>query len=121
MANHKYTQASAGAGRVSTLDYVDEINIVNELRKIVEDIATIIGQIKLGDNQYPADGSTGITATNVVKNNFWAEESPTVNDDITQGYAKGSLWMDWEDVYICFGADEGEAIWRRLLTEEILS
>jgi hypothetical protein len=119
MANHKFTQGISG--RVTTEHYVDEINIINELRQIVEDLATIVGQVKLGDGQYPADESIGIQASNVVKNNFWAEESPTVNDDITQGYAKGSLWMDWEDVYICFGADEGEAIWRRLLTEEILS
>ena len=44
MAQHKYTQGTSG--RVTTADYVDEINIVNELRQIAEDLATIIGQVK---------------------------------------------------------------------------
>ena len=68
MANHKYTQESAGSGRVAAgTDFVDEINIINEVRQILEDLAIIIGQAKLGDGQYPADGTTGATATNVVK------------------------------------------------------
>ena len=112
MANHKYTQESAGSGRVApTLDFVDEINIANELRQIVEDLATIIGQIKLGDNQYPADHTSGILATNVVKNNFAAVTYPLVTDDETIGYSKGSMWVYDGDAYICTDATEGFAIW----------
>ena len=117
MANHKYTQQSAGSGRVAAgLDYVDEINIVNELRKIVEDLATIIGQVKLGDGQYPADQSSGILATNVKKNNFEGEAYPLVTDDETKGYSKGSIWI-YQEAYICTDATEGYAIWREMTNE----
>lgn len=119
MANHKYTQESAGSGRVAAdLDYVDEINIVNELRKIIEDLATIIGQVKLGDGQYPADQSTGILATNVKKNNFEAGAYPLVTNDETEGYSKGSIWI-YEEAYICTDATEGFAIWKEITYEPI--
>ena len=117
MANHKYTQESAGGGRVAPGDdYVDEINIVNELRKIVEDLATIIGQVKLGDGQYPADQSNGIVAINVKKNNFEGEAYPLVTDDETKGYSKGSIWI-YQEAYICTDATEGYAIWREMTNE----
>ena len=117
MANHKYTQESAGSGRVAAgLDYVDEINIINELRKIIEDLATIIGQTKLGNGQYPADQSTGILATNVKKNNFTAVAYPLVTDDETEGYSKGSIWI-YQEAYICTDATEGYAIWREMTNE----
>lgn len=119
MANHKYTQESAGSGRVAAdLDYVDEINIVNELRKIIEDLATIIGQVKLGDGQYPADQSTGILATNVKKNNFEAGAYPLVTNDETEGYSKGSIWI-YSEAYICTDATEGFAIWKEITYEPI--
>ena len=122
MANHKYSQESAGGGRVAaTLDYVDEINIVNELRKIVEDLATIIGQVKLGDGQYPADQTSGVLATNVKKNNFEAITYPLVTDDETAGYSKGSLWIYDVDAWICTDATEGFAIWREITNEEPIS
>jgi len=122
MANHFYTQQSAGGGRVAAgTDYVDEINIVNELRKIVEDLATIIGQVKLGDGNYPADGTSGVLATNVVKNNFAAETYPLVTDDEASGYAKGSLWIYDVDAWICTDATEGFAIWREITNEEPVS
>ena len=122
MANHFFTQQSAGAGRVAaTLDYVDEINIVNELRKIVEDLATIIGQVKLGDGQYPADQTSGVLATNVKKNNFEAITYPLVTDDETAGYSKGSLWIYDVDAWICTDATEGFAIWREITNEEPIS
>ena len=117
MANHKYTQESAGGGRVAAgTDYVDEINIINELRKIVEDLAIIIGQVKLGNGQYPADQSTGILATNVKKNNFEGEAYPLVTDDETKGYSKGSIWI-YQEAYICTDATEGYAIWREMTNE----
>lgn len=119
MANHRYTQESAGSGRASTRDFYDELNIINELRQIVEDLAIIVGQIKLGDGQYPADKSIGILATNVKKNNFEATDYPLVTDDETKGYSKGSLWI-YEEAYICTDATEGFAIWKQI-TEEAIS
>jgi hypothetical protein len=119
MAKHFYSQQSAGDGRVSTEDNYDELNIINELRQIVEDLATIIGQVKLGNGQYPADSSIGILATNVVKNNFEAITYPLVTDDETLGYSKGSIWV-YEDAYICTDATEGFAIWK-LITYEYIS
>lgn len=119
MAHHRFTQESAGNGRVSTADYVDEINIINELRQIVEDLAIIVGQMKLGDGNYPADGTVGVLASNVKKCNFEATTYPLVTDDETKGYSKGSLWI-YEDAYICTDATEGLAIWK-IITEEELS
>lgn len=117
MANHKYTQESAGGGRVAAgQDFVDEINIVNELRQVIEDLATIIGQVKLGNGQYPADQSTGTVATNVKKNNFTATAEPLVTDDESEGYSKGSLWI-YEEAYICTDATEGFAIWKEISNE----
>lgn len=119
MANHKYTQESAGSGRVAAgTDFVDEVNVTNELRQILEDLAIIVGQIKLGNGQYPADKSIGILATNVKKNNFEATNYPLVTDDETKGYSKGSIWVYDVDAYICTDATEGYAIWREITNEE---
>lgn len=53
MANYRYYQESAGSGRVNTADHVDEVNIINELRVVVEDFAAALGHSKLGDGAYP--------------------------------------------------------------------
>lgn len=119
MANHKYTQESAGGGRTAAgLDFMDETNIINEVRQIIEDLAIIIGQVKLGDGQYPADKSVGIIATNVKKNNFEAGAYPLVTDDETEGYSKGSIWI-YDEAYICTDATEGFAIWKEITYEPI--
>ena len=121
MANHKYTQESAGSGRVSTSDYVDEINIINELRQIAEDLAIIVGQVKLGDGNYPADGTTGAVANYVKKCNFEAVAEPGVTDDTTEGYAVGSEWIYDERIWKCVDATEGAAVWKELDYVEELS
>jgi len=61
MANFKYYQESAGSGRVSTADHVDEINIINELRVVIEDFAAALGHSKLGDSAYPKNLLSGGT------------------------------------------------------------
>lgn len=121
MANHKFTQESAGSGRMNTADFMDEFNLINEIRQIIEDLATIIGQTKLGDGKYPKDGTVGQTATNVVKNNFNAEAMPTINDDSGDGYSKGSIWIYDEEAYICVDATEGSAYWKGITNEEAIS
>ena len=120
MPIHKYTQANV-SGRVTTEHYVDEINIINEVRQILEDLAIAIGQVKLGDGNYPADQTSGVLATNVKKNNFEAITYPLVTDDETAGYSKGSLWIYDVDAWICTDATEGFAIWREITNEEPIS
>ncbi|GAJ10641.1 unnamed protein product, partial [marine sediment metagenome] len=56
---HKFYQADIN-GKVTTAHHVDEKNIVNELRRILNDIATTFGQTKLGDDLYPKDKSHGL-------------------------------------------------------------
>ncbi|MBA7591754.1 hypothetical protein ES708_33917 [subsurface metagenome] len=61
MVNFKYYQESAGSGRVNTADHIDEVNIINELRAVIEDFAAALGHSKLGDGVYPknlVDGGT---------------------------------------------------------------
>lgn len=113
MPKHKYTQGDASS-RVTTSHYVDEINIINELRQIVEDLAIIVGQVKLGDGQYPADGTVGVIANYVKKNNYSAEAEPTVDDDAGEGYAVGSEWIYDGRFWKCVDATEGSAVWKEV-------
>jgi len=121
MANYKYYQESAGNGRMNTDDHMDEYNLINEIRQIIEDLGTIIGHSKLGDGNYPADKTSGTTATNVVKNNFSAEALPTKDDDSGEGYSKGSIWLYNEEAYICVDATEGAALWKGITNEAAIS
>lgn len=59
MAIHKYFQADEN-GKVTTAFCVDEKNIVNELRRVLNDIATTFGQTKFGDGLYPKDDTQGL-------------------------------------------------------------
>jgi hypothetical protein len=60
MAIHKFYQAD-GNGKVIALTHnVDEVNIINELRRILNDICTTFGQTKLGDSLYPKDDTQGL-------------------------------------------------------------
>lgn len=61
MANYKYYQESGESGRVSTADNVDEVNIVNELRVVIEDFAAALGHSKLDDDAYPKNLLAGGT------------------------------------------------------------
>lgn len=61
MANYKYYQESGGSGRVNTKDHVDEVNIINELRVVIEDFAAALGHSKLGDSAYPKNLLAGGT------------------------------------------------------------
>jgi hypothetical protein len=59
MAIHKFYQADEN-GKVTVDHKFDEKNIVNELRRILNDIATTFGQTKLGDGLYPKDDTQGL-------------------------------------------------------------
>lgn len=47
---------------------------------------------------------------------FYSDRIPDVNDDLTEGYAEGSVWHheDRRRVYICVDPTAGAAVWRDL-------
>lgn len=56
---------------------------------------------------------TGAGAYQAIKSNLSASTAPTVNDDSSAGYAKGSVWIDGTGlkIYMCFDASVGAAVW----------
>lgn len=59
MTIHKFYQADVN-GKVTTAHHVDEKNIINELRKILNNIAATFGQTKFGDGLYPKNDTDGL-------------------------------------------------------------
>jgi len=59
MTIHKFYQTDVN-GKVTTAHHVDEKNIINELRKILNNIAATFGQTKFGDGLYPKDDTDGL-------------------------------------------------------------
>lgn len=59
MTIHKFYQADVN-GKVIIAHHVDEKNIINELRKILNNIADTFGQSKFGDGLYPKDDTDGL-------------------------------------------------------------
>jgi len=59
MTIHKFYQTDVN-GKVTTAHKVDEKNIVNELRRILNDIADTFGQTKFGNALYPKDDTQGL-------------------------------------------------------------
>jgi len=59
MTIHKFYQTDVN-GKVTTAHHVDEKNIINELRRILNDIADTFGQTKFGDGLYPKDDTQGL-------------------------------------------------------------
>ena len=59
----------------------------------------------------PANGGMGGLS------NFTATTTPTVSNDVSQGYVTGSLWENVSTgrVYICVGNTTGSAVWRELV------
>lgn len=58
----------------------------------------------------------GTAVTGLIKSNFAATAAPTVNNDATEGYSVGSLWVDTanEHCYQCVSPSAGAAIWRQI-------
>jgi len=52
----------------------------------------------------------------VAKNNFAATGAPGVTNDINEGYARGSLWINTSanNCYMCANPAAGAAAWRLL-------
>lgn len=59
MTIHTFYQTDVN-GKVTTAHKVDEKNIINELRRILNDIADTFGQTKFGDGLYPKDDTQGL-------------------------------------------------------------
>lgn len=59
-------------------------------------------------------GFGGVSLPFQPKTNFEATTSPSVNDDKTNGYSVGSVWIDTvaNDVFWCLDASTGAAIWQ---------
>ncbi|MCK9629705.1 MAG: hypothetical protein M0R37_14090, partial [Bacteroidales bacterium] len=77
----------------------------------------------VGDFATAAQGSTADTAVQpedledmaIIKCNLVAVAAPTVNDDLTLGYAIGSIWIDTstDTAYVCLDATDEEAVWQQ--------
>lgn len=61
----------------------------------------------------PSDWELLTATAAFVKNNFIATTDPTVNDDTTQGYDEGSVWINTtlDEAYRCVDATAGAAVW----------
>jgi hypothetical protein len=59
MRIHKFYQADAN-GKMTIAHHVDEKNVINELRRILNNIANTFGQTKFGDGLYPKDDTDGL-------------------------------------------------------------
>jgi len=59
MTIHTFYQMDVN-GKVTTAHKVDEKNIINELRRILKNIAETFGQTKYGDSLYPKDDTDGL-------------------------------------------------------------
>jgi hypothetical protein len=55
------------------------------------------------------------------KANFAAVTAPGVNDDSTQGYSVGSVWIDTTHLlaYVCLDATAGAAVWSEALLDNL--
>jgi hypothetical protein len=58
----------------------------------------------------------GYRSIGVAKTNLNASVAPTVNDDNTEGYAPGSLWIIPNDqfMWICLSSGTGAAVWQSI-------
>ncbi|MBA7664583.1 hypothetical protein ES703_72644 [subsurface metagenome] len=59
MTIHKFYQADID-GKVTVAHHGDEKNVINELRRILKNIAETFGQTKFGDGKYPGDDTDGL-------------------------------------------------------------
>lgn len=69
--------------------------------------------------QYQVDWDNVVGAS-AVQNNYAASAAPTVNNDTTEGYSVGSVWIDTtaDEAYRCLDATEGAAVWTETTLED---
>jgi hypothetical protein len=61
--------------------------------------------------------TAALATAGVVQSNLDADADPTVNDDVTLGYAAGSYWVTatTQREFYCVSATDGAAVWRPIL------
>jgi hypothetical protein len=61
--------------------------------------------------------TAALATAGVVQSNLDADADPTVNDDVTLGYAAGSYWVTATTLreFYCVSAADGAAVWRPIL------
>jgi hypothetical protein len=61
--------------------------------------------------------AAALATAGVVQSNLDADADPTVNDDVTLGYAAGSYWVTatTQREFYCVSATDGAAVWRPIL------
>lgn len=71
------------------------------------------GRIKTVDKEGNPAVIDFLLASDVPTNNYAGTAAPTVNDDVTEGYSIGSLWIDTvaNEAYRCVDATNGAAVW----------
>lgn len=106
---------------------------IASLRATVQSILSRLNKISTADGKIRSDGA-GSTQTGVSKIHdhtgtgeggslldgnvpLWlnvGNRAPTVNDDTTQGYQRGSQWINsiTSALYVCLRADTGAAEWK---------
>lgn len=87
-------------------------------------VLSLLGLANVDGNTLPANNNvllwdsltslwTAAPAPSDVNNNFSATRAPTENDDSTEGYSPGSVWIDTSALksYVCTNAAVGAAVW----------
>lgn len=71
------------------------------------------GRIKTVDKEGNPAIIDFLLSSDVPTNNYAGTAAPTVNDDVTEGYSIGSLWIDTvaNEAYRCVDATNGAAVW----------
>lgn len=98
--------------------YVDPVNSTS-VTHIKPEHNPIPIYIKIG-SQLVVTISRSVLA---VKSKFNADRDPTPNDDTSQGFSTGSMWINKESnrVFICMGATVGLARWFDTTPTEVIS
>ena len=71
---------------------------VTNVQQSINDILAAVANL---ENNLPINNTSAIT-------------DPTVNDDATEGYIKGSVWINGSRIFIATNVTAGVAVWKRI-------
>lgn len=73
------------------------------------------GKNGLGATTFSVEAGGAIIGANLKKANFFAITNPSTTNDITQGYAVGSIWLNTSTdiAYVCLDSTASNAVWRQ--------
>lgn len=68
---------------------------------------------QVDENWDDISGEVNSLLSRLPQNNFSATTDPTANDDVTEGYSRGSLWYNrtTPQLFLCINANSGSAVW----------